>query len=196
MPELRITVNGVPRQVDVDVRLLLVEALRDVLGLTGPKIGCGTGDCGACTVGVDGRAMKSCLLLAVSADGAEITTLDGLSDGTDLHPLQRAFCEEKAFQCGFCLSGMLFATRQSLPVHRLPEPRPSRAKGRSGQGRIAAHRGVGGTGSPRKPGVTLSLSDASSRSAPPSRSAPSPGWTNMLIDASPSASRSLTPVNR
>jgi carbon-monoxide dehydrogenase small subunit len=120
MPELRITVNGVPRQVDVDVRLLLVEALRDVLGLTGPKIGCGTGDCGACTVGVDGRAMKSCLLLAVSADGAEITTLDGLSDGTDLHPLQRAFCEEKAFQCGFCISGMLFAAQELL--ESTPDP--------------------------------------------------------------------------
>jgi len=120
MPELSITVNGVPRQVDVDVRLLLVEALRDVLGLTGPKIGCGTGDCGACTVGVDGRAMKSCLRLAVSADGAEVTTIDGLSEGTDLHPLQWAFCEEKAFQCGFCLSGMLFAAQELL--ESTPDP--------------------------------------------------------------------------
>jgi carbon-monoxide dehydrogenase small subunit len=114
MPELSITVNGVPRRVDVDVRLLLVEALCDVLGLTGPKIGCGTGDCGACTVRVDGQARKSCLMLAVAADGADITTLEGLADGDELHPLQEAFCSEHAFQCGFCLSGMLFAAQELL----------------------------------------------------------------------------------
>ena len=112
MPEINVTVNGVPRRVDVDVRLLLVEALRDVLGLVGPKIGCRTGDCGACTIRVDGHARKSCLMLAVAADGAEITTLEGLASGDELHPLQEAFCSEYAFQCGFCLSGMLFVAEE------------------------------------------------------------------------------------
>ena len=121
MPEIDVTVNGTARRVDVDVRLLLVEALRDVLGLIGPKIGCRTGDCGACTIRVDGHARKSCLMLAVAADGSEITTLEGLaSDGDQLHPLQRAFCDEYAFQCGFCLSGMLFAAQELLET--TPDP--------------------------------------------------------------------------
>lgn len=120
MPDMNLSVNGVPRRVDVDVRLLLVEALRDVLGLIGPKIGCRTGDCGACTVRVDGQARKSCLILAVAADGAEITTLEGLADGDDLHPLQEAFCTEYAFQCGFCVSGMLFAAQELL--ESTPDP--------------------------------------------------------------------------
>ena len=120
MPEINVTVNGVPRRVDVDVRLLLVEALRDVLGLVGPKIGCRTGDCGACTIRVDGHARKSCLMLAVAADGAEITTLEGLASGDELHPLQEAFCSEYAFQCGFCLSGMLFAAQDLL--ESTPDP--------------------------------------------------------------------------
>ncbi|ELS51058.1 (2Fe-2S)-binding protein [Streptomyces viridochromogenes] len=120
MPEVSITVNGVSHRIDVDVRLLLVEALREVLGLAGPKVGCRTGDCGACTVSVDGRAKKSCLSLAVAADGSDVTTLDGLADGDEPHPLQRAFCEEYAFQCGYCLSGMLFAARELLAV--TPDP--------------------------------------------------------------------------
>jgi carbon-monoxide dehydrogenase small subunit len=120
MPEVKVTVNGVPRRFDVDVRLLLVEALRDVLGLIGPKIGCRTGDCGACTIRVDGHARKSCLMLAVAADGAEITTLEGLASGDELHPLQETFCSEYAFQCGFCLSGMLFAAQDLL--ESTPDP--------------------------------------------------------------------------
>jgi carbon-monoxide dehydrogenase small subunit len=120
MAEIGMTVDGVRRAAVVDVRLLLVEALRDVHGVTGPKQGCGTGDCGACTVRLNGRAVKSCLELAVAADGAEITTVEGLAaaDGA-LHPLQQAFCDEYAVQCGFCLSGMLFAAQElldSVPV--------------------------------------------------------------------------------
>jgi carbon-monoxide dehydrogenase small subunit len=117
---VNLSVNGVRHRVDVDVRLLLVEALRDVVGLTGPKIGCRTGDCGACTIRVDGHARKSCLMLAVAADGTDITTLDGLADGDDLHPLQEAFCAEYAFQCGFCVSGMLFAAQDLL--ESTPDP--------------------------------------------------------------------------
>ena len=120
MRELNVMVNGVPRTVRVDVRWLLVEALRDGLGLIGPKIGCGTGDCGACTIRVDGQARKSCLVLAVAAEGADITTLEGLADGDDLHPLQEAFCSEHAFQCGFCLSGMLLAAQELL--ESTPDP--------------------------------------------------------------------------
>jgi carbon-monoxide dehydrogenase small subunit len=120
MRELNMTVNGIPRTVAVDGRWLLVEALRDGLGIIGPKIGCGTGDCGACTIRVDGQARKSCLMLAVAAEGTDITTLEGLADGDELHPLQEAFCSEYAFQCGFCLSGMLFAAQELL--ESTPDP--------------------------------------------------------------------------
>jgi aerobic-type carbon monoxide dehydrogenase small subunit (CoxS/CutS family) len=120
VPEVNLSVNGVQRRVDVDVRLLLVEALRDVLGLIGPKIGCRTGDCGACTIRLDGQVRKSCLILAVAAEDAEITTLEGFADGDDLHPLQEAFCDEYAFQCGFCVSGMLFAAQELL--ESTPDP--------------------------------------------------------------------------
>jgi aerobic-type carbon monoxide dehydrogenase small subunit (CoxS/CutS family) len=111
--DLALTLNGEQRCEAVDPRMLLLEALRDRFGAKGPKYGCGTGDCGACTIELDGRVAKSCLSLAVAAEGAEIVTIEGLSDG-DLSPLQRAFCEEYGFQCGFCLSGMLFAARDLL----------------------------------------------------------------------------------
>lgn len=120
MPDITLTVNGTRREVDVDVRMLLVEALREKVGLTGPRIGCRTGDCGACTVRLDGATRKACLVLAVAADGAEINTIEGLADGEELHPLQRAFCNEHAFQCGFCLSGMLLASQELLEA--VPDP--------------------------------------------------------------------------
>jgi carbon-monoxide dehydrogenase small subunit len=118
--ELNLTLNGERRSADVDPRLLLVDALRDVFGATGPKFGCGTGDCGACTVRLDGRIVKSCVKLALAAEGAEIQTLEGLAQEGELTPLQEAFWDEYAFQCGFCLSGMLFAAEDLL--ERNPSP--------------------------------------------------------------------------
>lgn len=105
---VELKVNGKRRSVSVEPRTTLVEALRDELGMTGTKIGCNQGQCGACTVLVDGRRMNSCLLLAVMAQGSEITTVEGLSDPSgDLHPMQRAFAENDAFQCGYCTPGQI-----------------------------------------------------------------------------------------
>jgi carbon-monoxide dehydrogenase small subunit len=117
---LSLTLNGEPRAAEVDPRMLLVDALRDAFGAHGPKTGCLTGDCGACTVRVDGVITKSCLRLAVAADGAEVRTLEGLAGPDGLTPLQEAFWDEHAFQCGFCLSGMLFAAEDLL--ERTPSP--------------------------------------------------------------------------
>jgi carbon-monoxide dehydrogenase small subunit len=99
---------------------VLVEALREAFGVHGPKTGCLTGDCGACTVRVDGTIVKSCLVLAVAADGAQVQTIEGLAENGELTPLQLAFWEHHAFQCGFCLSGMLFAAGDLL--ERTPSP--------------------------------------------------------------------------
>jgi carbon-monoxide dehydrogenase small subunit len=118
--ELRIELNGSRREAPIDGRMLLVEALREAFGATGPKIGCATGDCGACTVRMDGEVVKSCLRLAVACDGAEIRTIEGLADGGELSPLQQAFWDEHGFQCGYCLSGMLFAAEELL--EREPSP--------------------------------------------------------------------------
>jgi xanthine dehydrogenase YagT iron-sulfur-binding subunit len=104
---LALRINGVPRTLLLDNRTTLLDALRERLGLTGPKKGCDHGQCGACTVLVDGRRMNACLLLAVALDGADITTVEGLADGDELHPLQRAFIDHDAFQCGFCTSGQI-----------------------------------------------------------------------------------------
>jgi xanthine dehydrogenase YagT iron-sulfur-binding subunit len=100
-------VNGTARTLVLDNRTTLLDALRERLGITGPKKGCDQGQCGACTVLVNGRRMNACLLLAVSLDGAEVTTVEGLADGEHLHPLQQAFIERDAFQCGFCTSGQI-----------------------------------------------------------------------------------------
>jgi len=118
--ELKLDVNGRERQVAAAPHQTLLEVLRDELGLIGAKKGCGTGDCGACTVLVDDQAMCSCLLLAVEAEGRQITTIEGLASGDDLHPVQRAFVECGALQCGFCTPGMVLSTVALL--RRSPNP--------------------------------------------------------------------------
>jgi xanthine dehydrogenase YagT iron-sulfur-binding subunit len=100
-------VDGTERQVDVDPRTSLLDALRERLGVTSPKKGCDHGQCGACTVLLDGRRVNSCLVLAVAEDGAAVTTAAGLADGDELHPLQRSFIEHDAFQCGYCTPGQI-----------------------------------------------------------------------------------------
>ena len=118
--QLTLTLNGEARTCEIDPRMLLVEALRDGFGARGPKSGCLTGDCGACTVRVDGAISKACLRLAVAADGTEVQTLEGLAGADGLTPLQQAFWDHHAFQCGYCLSGMLFAAEDLL--ERTPSP--------------------------------------------------------------------------
>jgi aerobic carbon-monoxide dehydrogenase small subunit len=113
-------VNGEEMTLDVEPRTLLVHALRDTLGLTGTKIGCDSSQCGACTVLVDGRAFKSCTLLALRLERAEVTTIEGLAEGRSLHPIQEAFAEHHGLQCGFCTPGMILATADLLD--RDPDP--------------------------------------------------------------------------
>lgn len=107
---IRVTLNGARQEVDVEPRLLLVHLIRDVLNLTGTHVGCDTTSCGACTVLLDGRPIKSCTMFAVQADGSEILTVEGLIHNGTLHPLQQAFHEEHGLQCGFCTPGMLMST--------------------------------------------------------------------------------------
>jgi len=111
---VEVTVNGEKREADVEARLLLVHWLRDELGLTGTHVGCDTTNCGACTVHLNGEAVKSCTVLAAQADGAEFTTIEGLSDGNGLHPVQSAFWEKHGLQCGFCTPGMIMAAADLL----------------------------------------------------------------------------------
>ncbi len=113
-------VNGSSYDSDVEPRTLLVHHLREQLGLTGTKIGCDTSQCGACTVHYNGKALKSCTMLAVQADGAEITTVEGLANG-GLHPMQESFWENHGLQCGFCTPGMLMATTAFLAQHPNPD---------------------------------------------------------------------------
>jgi xanthine dehydrogenase YagT iron-sulfur-binding subunit len=105
--ELTLRVNGAEHALRADTRVTVLDALREHLGLTGAKKGCDHGQCGACTVLVDGRRANACLLLAVAAEGAEITTIEGLADGEELHPVQAAFVEHDAFQCGYCTPGQI-----------------------------------------------------------------------------------------
>ena len=107
--EITVTVNGVALTREVEPRTLLVFYLRDVLGLTGTKVGCDTTSCGACTVLLDGQSVKSCTVLAVQADGAAVSTIEGLADDGELHPVQRAFHEHHGLQCGYCTAGMVMA---------------------------------------------------------------------------------------
>mgnify|MGYP001212016020 CR=1 FL=1 len=120
MSRVRITVNGTERAHEVEPRLLLVQYLRDVLGLTGTHVGCDTSQCGACTVMLDGQAVKSCTVFAVQADGSEVLTVEGLQQGNALHPIQEGFWEEHGLQCGFCTPGMMMTAYDLL--QREPSP--------------------------------------------------------------------------
>jgi carbon-monoxide dehydrogenase small subunit len=121
-------VNGQAYPVEVELDELLVDALRNRLGLTGTKKGCGTGDCGACTVILDGRPVTSCLVLAVAAEGKSIETVEGLADGERLHPLQRSFLDHAAVQCGYCTPGLLMMAKHLLDTN----PHPTEAEVRAG----------------------------------------------------------------
>jgi aerobic-type carbon monoxide dehydrogenase small subunit (CoxS/CutS family) len=117
---IRLRVNGGERSAETDVRRTLADFLRDDLGLTGTHLGCEHGICGACTVLLDGASVRSCLLLAVQAEGAEVVTVEGLADGAELHPLQQAFWDEHALQCGFCTPGFLLTAVELLAEN--PDP--------------------------------------------------------------------------
>lgn len=109
MPEISLTVNGKPVTAEVESRTLLVQFLRDHLRLTGTHVGCDTSQCGACVILVDGKSVKSCTLLAVMADGCQVTTIEGLASGGKLHPMQQAFQDNHGLQCGFCTPGMVMS---------------------------------------------------------------------------------------
>ena len=152
------TVNGKSVSAEIDPRTLLVQFLRENLRLTGTHVGCDTSQCGACVVHLDGRAVKSCTVLAASCDGAKVTTIEGLAKDGKLHPMQEAFREHHGLQCGFCTPGMIMAAvdivnrkggnvdeatirararRQHLPLHRLPQHRRRRSRRRRRHGRHA-----------------------------------------------------------
>ena len=131
MPSISVTVNGVQRDSDVESRLLLVEYLRDALDLTGTHLGCDTSGCGACTVTLNGAAVKSCTVFAVQANGGEITTIEGLASDGELHPLQEGFWEMHGLQCGFCTPGMIMASADLLAKNPSPSEEEIR-KGLSG----------------------------------------------------------------
>jgi carbon-monoxide dehydrogenase small subunit len=120
MRRIRFTINGAKKAAEVEPRLLLSHLIRQGLGLTGTHMGCDTTNCGACTVLVDGRAVKSCTMLAVQADGHEIETVEGLATASELHPLQEGFKEEHGLQCGFCTPGMMMAAKALLGAN--PDP--------------------------------------------------------------------------
>ena len=120
MRQIVVTVNGERREAEVEPRQLLVYFLREQLGLTGTNVGCDTSSCGACTVLLDGESVKSCTLLAVQADGHDVTTIEGLADGGALHPVQQAFHEQHALQCGYCTSGMVMAVVSFLQENPSP----------------------------------------------------------------------------
>src|SRR5258708_478947 len=126
MRRVSFSVNGASHELDLEPRELLLYVRRDRLGLTGTHVGCDTSSCGACTVLVDGEAVKSCTVLGVQADGAQITTIEGLATDGELHPVQQAFHEQHALQCGFCTPGMVLATVSLLQRN----PSPSEAEAR------------------------------------------------------------------
>jgi carbon-monoxide dehydrogenase small subunit len=117
---VRLNVNGAAHEIEAEPRLLLVHALRDSLGLTGTHVGCDTSNCGACTVHLNGQAVKSCTVLAVQADGAEVTTIEGMGSEDNLHPLQEAFWNNHGLQCGYCTPGMIMAAAGLLEENPNP----------------------------------------------------------------------------
>ena len=120
MPSLDLTVNGRDHRVEVDIDTTLLEVLRDKLRITGPKAGCNTGDCGVCSVLLDGILVRACITNALSVQGREVITVEGLSQSGDLHPLQKAFHEHYGSQCGFCTPGMLLAAKALLDLNPTP----------------------------------------------------------------------------
>jgi len=128
MAQVSITVNGKARKANVEPRLLLAHFLRDQLNLTGTHIGCDTSQCGACTVLIDGRSVKSCTMFAVQADGSQVTTVEGLARDGQLHPLQEGFWEEHGLQCGYCTPGMIMSAVNLLNEH----PKPTEQQIREG----------------------------------------------------------------
>jgi carbon-monoxide dehydrogenase small subunit len=121
-----VTVNGAVEEHELEPRLLLVHFLREVLGLTGTNVGCDTSSCGACSVHLDGEAVKSCTILAVQADGSNIVTIEGMATNGDMHPMQKAFMENHALQCGFCTPGMVMAASSFLKENPHPTEREVR----------------------------------------------------------------------
>jgi carbon-monoxide dehydrogenase small subunit len=118
--EISLTVNGTEHELSVEPRTLLIHVLRDELGYTGPNVGCESSMCGACTVHLEGEAVKSCTMLAVQADGREVTTVEGLADDGEFHPIQEGFQEEHGLQCGYCTPGMMMTATELLD--RNPDP--------------------------------------------------------------------------
>jgi len=119
--KIHLTVNGHTYELLVEPRLTLLDAIRDVIGLTGTKKGCDVGDCGACTIIVDGKPVNSCLFLAVEADGSDIITIEGLKRETGLHPIQQAFIDHGAIQCGFCTPGMILSAKALFDTQKRPD---------------------------------------------------------------------------
>jgi aerobic-type carbon monoxide dehydrogenase small subunit (CoxS/CutS family) len=126
--ELKFKVNGQPYELFVKPKTLLVEVLRDLIGLTGTKRGCNSSSCGACTVMLNGMSVKSCSVLALQANGAEVVTVEGLAKGNELSPLQKAFLDHGSYQCGFCTPGMLMSSTALLTEN----PRPTKQQIREG----------------------------------------------------------------
>ena len=126
--EIEVSINGTSRRDEVEPRTLLVSYLRDIRGLQGTNIGCDTSSCGACTVHLDGESVKSCTVLAVQVDGHEVTTIEGLADGDELHPVQQAFWDHHGLQCGYCTPGMVMAAVSLLDEN----PHPTELEVREG----------------------------------------------------------------
>jgi carbon-monoxide dehydrogenase small subunit len=142
VPELTLVVNGEEQSLEVEGRTLLVHALRDGLGLTGAHIGCDTSQCGACTVLLDGAAVKSCTVLALQAEGREVTTIEGLATNGEMHPLQRAFVEHHGLQCGFCTPGIILTAADLLAHSTAPSDEEIRNAIRGNLCRCTGYQGI------------------------------------------------------